>query len=102
MFPELDSAANLLPKVVEEPLPYLIFPDNCSLSALFLLARGQPDALEKGKKSRRKTHIKNFPSSRCLLYCELIYLPTFTITISMVMKFSWQKAESLGLLRASS
>ena len=60
MFPELDSAANLLPKVVEEPLPYLIFPDNCSLSALFLLARGQPDALEKGKKSRRKTHIKNF------------------------------------------
>ena len=67
MFPELDSAANLLPKVVEEPLPYLIFPDNCSLSALFLLARGQPDALEKGKKSRRKTHIKNFPS--CAVSC---------------------------------
>ena len=58
MFPELDSAANLLPKVVEEPLPYLIFPDNCSLSALFLLARGQPDALQ--EKSSRKTHIKNF------------------------------------------
>ena len=51
MFPELDSAANLLPKVVEEPLPYLIFPDNCSLSALFLLARGQPDALEREKES---------------------------------------------------
>lgn len=47
MFPELDSAANLLPKVVEEPLLYLMFPDNCSLRALFLLAMGQPDALEK-------------------------------------------------------
>ena len=56
MFPELDSAANLLPKVVEEPLPYLIFPDNCSLSALFLLARGHSDALEKEKSRRKNSH----------------------------------------------
>ena len=69
MFPELDSAANLLPKVVEEPLPYLIFPDNCSLSALFLLARGQPDALQ-GKESSRKLTLKTF-----LEYFSQLFFP---------------------------
>ena len=42
----LERAANLLPKLGVVPLLYFTLPDNCSRSALFLLASGQPDALE--------------------------------------------------------
>jgi hypothetical protein len=52
---ELVKAASRLPNPLVEPLLYLTFPDSPSLKALFLLAKGQPEAL----KGQQQQHCSN-------------------------------------------